>query len=359
VGARDGRGLTYVRSGVRLVIATSIALAVVVIPIAEPLSRWLAPQNVRPEHLRSFGLPAILLMQPGLAIVQVLLNAASGAGWTLLATARMAIDLCATAVVVPIFIGVLGLGLAGAPLAEACVQLALIAWVWRALYAQRARWHLEGPTPVTARERPYREIIAVGLPLQAARIVTFASYTYLVQRIAGDGRAPVVGFGIALLFLFFAGTLLTAVGRAVGIAYGQAIGAGDRPRAHAVMRTGFVLGTLAAVVLAVAIYALADPLVGLLVNDPSARALGGDTLRIFAVAVVPQASALIYMFVHAAVKASRRAAVVSITADVLGLVYVWLGSSDALTAAAWSICISSALRVALYALSSRGLLGRS
>jgi Na+-driven multidrug efflux pump len=357
VGARDGGGLTYIKSGIRLVIAASIALAVLVLPLAAPLARWLAPPGIQPEDLRAFGLPAVLLMLPGLALVQVLLNAAAGAGWTRLATVRMAIDLCATALVVPLFVGVLGLGLAGAPLAQACVQAALFVWVWRALYAQRARWHLEGATPAVP-ERPYRQIIAVGLPLQIARIVTFASYTYLVQRIADDGHAPVVGFGVALLFLFFAATLMTAVGRAVGIAYGQAIGANNGSRAQVVMRTGLVLGTFAGVVVAATIYVLADPLVSVLARDPSTQALGVDALHILALAVVPLGSALVYMFVHAAVKASRRAALVSITADLLGLVYVWLGPSDALTAAAWSICVSNTLRVALYALSSRTVIRR-
>ncbi len=359
VGARDGRGLTYVTSGLRLVIAMSLVLAILVLPFGGPLARWLAPPGVRPEDLLAFGLPAILLMMPGIALVQVLLNAASGAGWTRLATVRMAIDLCATALIVPLFVAVLGLGLLGAPLAQACVQAALTAWVWRALYAQRVRLHLEGATPAQTRERPYREILAVGLPLQIARIATFASHAYLVQRIADDGRAPVVGFGIALLLLFFAATLVAAIGRAVGIAFGQAIGANDRSRARMIMRTGLVLGTLTGVMLAATCYVLADPVVSVFTSDPATQARGGDALRILALALVPLGSAAVYMFVHAAVKASRSAAAVAITADALGLVYVWLASGDEMTAAAWSICVSNTIRVALFVMSSRTSVGRS
>jgi Na+-driven multidrug efflux pump len=362
VGARNGRGLSYIASGVQLVLVMWVVLAVIALPLAGPLASMLASSHVSSDDLLQFGLPALLLMTPGLVLVLVLLNAATSAGWTRLATVRMAIDLCATAILVPIFIDMLGLGLAGAPLAQAVVQFAMLVLVWRALYAQRARWHLGDTTQASdsTRSSRWREVVAIGLPIQIARIAMFASYTYLIQRVADQGRVPVVGFGVALLILFFGGALVAAIGRATGIALGQAAGAEDLPRALVVLRVGLVLGTIAGCVVAVASYALADRLVGIFASEPAAVVRGAEALRILALALVPLGSAAVCMFALTAVKASRLAGLVAIASDALGVVFaiVW-PSDDALVVAAWSICVSNVLRVLLYAWTTHTVMTRA
>jgi Na+-driven multidrug efflux pump len=192
--------------------------------------------------------------------------------------------------------------------------------------------------------------VRIGLPIQIARIAMYAAYTYLIQRVATQGRAPVVGFGVGLLILFFGGTLVSSIGRATGVAVGQAVGAADRPRARLMLRTGLVLGTIAGAAAACAGYAFAEPLVRILVSDAAAVARGAEALRILALALVPLGSAAVYMSVLIAVKESGRVSIVAVSSDAAGVVFaiVW-PSSDALAVAAWSICLSNVLRVGLYA----------
>ena len=362
VGARSGRGLSYIASGMRLVLVMWVVFAAIALPLASPLANLLGSTHVDAGDLLRFGLPALLLMTPGLALVIVLLNAATGAGWTRLATVRMAIDLCATAILVPIFIDLLDLGLIGAPLAQACVQFAMLALVWRTLYAQKARWHLGDTTQPsdTTHSSRWREIVAIGLPIQIARIAMFASYTYLIQRVADQGRASVVGFGVAILILFFGGTLITAIGRAAGIALGQAVGAEDFRRARVVLRVGLVLGTLAGAAAALASYVLADSLIGIFATDAAAVARGGQALRIVALALVPLGCASVFLLALTAVKASRRAGLVAVASDALGVVFaiVW-PSDDALVVASWSIFVSNLLRVGLYAWTTHTVMKRA
>jgi Na+-driven multidrug efflux pump len=349
VGAKNGRGLSLIASGMRLTVVAWALHAVLVLPFAGPLGRLLASPQVQAADVRTFGLPAILLMTPALALLQVLLFAASGAGWTRLSLVRMFIDLCVTAALVPIFIELLGL--AGAPIGQTFSQLAMIGFVWLALYRQRDRWHLGAPPSGRAWDmRGWGEILDIGLPPQLARIAMFASYTYLVQRVANEGRAAVVGFGIGLTFLFFSITIVSSVGRASGIALAQAIGAKDPARARLVLRTGLVAGVATGAVFAALSYVLSDHLIAILVSEPAAIARGGEALRILSLALLPLGCSVVFLFCFTAIKASKRAGLAGIVADAAGIVFVlvWRGD-DQLAGAAWSICFSNAIRAVLFA----------
>ena len=353
VGARDGRGLELITSGMLLVAFAWVLLIAIVLPTAGPLSDLLASPEVPASDLRAFGLPAVLLALPGLGMLQVLLFAASGAGWTRLSLARMVADLCVTAVLVPLFISQLGFGLAGAPLGEGISQLVMIGLVWRALYRHRERLHLGEPRGVSRVH--WGAILGVGLPPQVARITMYAAYAYLIQRVGDDGRAAVAGFGIALTMNFFAINMSGAVGRATGIELGQRVGAGDRAAARHTLRVGLALAAALGCALLVVVHVVARGMVGLFVDDAAILDRGVAAVRILACALPFLAIAQIYIFAFTAIKAAKRAGLLWIAADVAGVAFAvaWPGETQ-LAGAAWSIVLANALRAGLFA-----ALGRS
>ena len=362
VGAKDRQGLAHIASGLALVVVAWALLAALVLPLAGVIFDALASPQVPAAELRRYGLPALLLMLPSLALLQVLLFAASGAGWTRLSLVRMVIDLVVTAALVPLFVEVLGFGLPGAPLGQALSQLVMIAVVWRALHAQRERRHLgnlDAPRASWSRKR-FAEILDIGLPPQVARIAMFAAYTYLLQRVAGDGKSAVIGFGLGLMIFFFSLTVSGSVGRATGIALGQRIGARDEAGARRAIRTGLGMGVAISCVVAVIIVALASPLVSIFVGEAAAIANGAHTLRILALALPFLGISQVFLFAFTAVKASKRAGIAGIVADVIGIGFVlaWPGEHQ-LDAAAWSIVVSNGVRAIAFVLLGRVVIGRA
>jgi Na+-driven multidrug efflux pump len=274
----------------------------------------------------------------------------------------MLIDLALTAALVPLFIDVLGLGLPGAPLGQALSQLVMIAVVWRALHAQRERWHLGVDPPrasIWSRTR-FAEILDIGLPPQLARIAMFAAYTYLLQRVASDGRSAVIGFGLALTIYFFAITVSGSVGRATGIALGQRIGAKDEDGARKALRVGLVMSFAISCALVALITVLAPHLVSIFVSNEQIIADGTFAVRILALAIPLLGISQVFLFAFTAVKASKRAGMAGIIADAIGIVFVlaWPGERQ-LEAAAWTIFVSNAIRTVMFSVLGRIIIGRA
>jgi Na+-driven multidrug efflux pump len=224
----------------------------------------------------------------------------------------------------------------------------MIVVVWRTLNARRERLHLGGP-PARAPwwdRQGWKHILDIGLPPQIARIAMFVAYTYLIQRVARDGKADVVGFGLGLTILYFAINLSGAVGRATAIALGQAVGARDFDRGRRVLRIGFGLGTAIGVVVLGALVVFAPQLVGVFVDEPTMVSRG--------------VQAQLLLFAFTAVKASKRAGLAGIFAEVLGVVFIlaWPGDSQ-LVGAAWSICLSNAARAVAFMILGRTVIGRA
>lgn len=349
VGARDKKGLGLVESGLVMVLVAWGVIAAVTLPLAYPLSDLLGSAEVSARDVRHFGLPLLLVVGPGLAMLQVLLFAASAAGWTRLSLVRMVADLCLSAALVPLC--VLAFGLPGAPIGQALAQFLMIAVVWRALYRQRDRWNLgeRDPSDRFRRDR-WKQILDIGLPPQLARIAMYAAFAYLLQLVAREGRAAVAGFGIAFTFLFVAINFVGSIGRAVGIVLGQSIGAKDAERGRRALRTGLALSAVIGVGFVLVMTALAGILPKVFVDDAQIESNATSALRIMCWAVPFVGVSQVFLFALTAVKATKRLGLLGIIADLVGVVFaiLWWGDGQ-LVGAAWSVCVSNIVRAGLFA----------
>ena len=348
VGAKDKRGLGLVESGLVLVVVAWGVLVAIVLPLAHPFSELLGSAEVSARDLRHFGLPLLLVVGPGLAMLQVLLFAASAAGWTRLSLVRMIADLCLSAALVPL--SVLAFGLPGAPIGQALAQFLMIGLVWRALHSQRERWHLgERDRSQRFRRDRWKQILDIGLPPQLARIAMYGAFAYLLQLVAHDGRAAVAGFGISFTFLFVAINFIGAVGRAVGIVIGQSVGAKDPDRGKRALRTGLLLAALLGAAFVLLMTLFAGYLPGILVDDAATERQATEALRIVCWAVPFLGISQVFLFALTAIKATKRVGLLGIVADAIGVAFaiLWWGDSQ-LVGAAWSVCVANVARAILF-----------
>lgn len=351
VGAKDGRAPTLALNGVVLALLLWVVAVAIVLPLNEPFGALLASPEVSAAALQAYYLPWLLLAFPGLGVIQVLLQVASGAGWTRLTLARSLVDLALMAAAVPIMIGGLDLGVRGAPIATGVVQLAVAAFLWRSLQLHRARWAPGEGAAARPRLQPrlWLQILDIGMPPQLARVAMLGSYAYLVQRVALDGRSAVAAFGVAVPLMFMAAGATSAMGRATAIAVGQAVGAKAWGRVRVAIRGGLVLGIGVSLGLALIFVAAGEALASVFADEGAVRAHAGATLRIVAVALPFTALSQVLLFVFTALKASKSAGMIGIVADAAGIAFAlaWPGESR-LDAAAWSIVLSNAVRALLY-----------
>ena len=347
VGARDGRATTIIGNAVVLALLMWAIAVVGVLVLGGPIGDALASPQIDAGALRAYYLPWLLLTLPGIAVVQVLLLAAGGAGWTRLSLARSAIDLVLTGLAVPLFVAGLGMGAPGAPIASGLAQVAVAVLLWRALIGRRDELGLGRGFRVD--RGLWTQLLDIGMPPQIARLAMIASYAYLVQLTAADGRASVAALGIALTLMFAVIGLSSAVGRAVGIVAGQSIGARAWDRLGRVLPGGLVLAVGTTAALAVALAAFGAPLAGLFTSraeviEPAARAM-----RILACAVPFAAVSQVFLFLFTSLKISKSAGVLGIAADGVGIAFALTAPlGNHLADAASSIVVSNAVRAILY-----------
>jgi Na+-driven multidrug efflux pump len=361
VGARDGHGLAIVVNGVMLTLAMWLVLVAIVVPLGGPISEVLASRQVTPAALRGYFTPWLLLSLPGITLLATLLGASSGAGWTRLTMTRSIIDIALTAAAVPLAVGVVGLGVGGAPIAVGTVQLVMTVAVWRALLHYRDRWHL-GELPPPQRwfdKQLWLQMIDIGLPPQIARVAMLGAYAYLVQRVSHDGRDAVAAYGIAVLLMFVAFNLTSAPGRAASILVGQLAGARAHERIRGCVRTSLVT-TLAVSALPVLVYvAFGQPIASLFAGNDAVVSRAYATLLVICIAIPCMGICQLYLFVLTALKRSKSAGLLGVLGDVSGIAFAltWPGD-DRLRVVAWSIVVSNGVRTLAYAALWRAVLPR-
>jgi MATE family, multidrug efflux pump len=350
VGAKDGKGLGYVAQGARLSLVALAVVALIAAPLSGPISQLLASPQVDAMALRGYFLAWLLCTLPGIAMVQLVLFAASGAGWTRLYLSRILVDLALTTVTVPLVVRVLGAGVLGAPIAQGIAQLVVAVFVGRALWRERARWQLGELPRVRTDLAVWREILNIGLPPQVARIAMLAAYAYLAQRAAADGRDAIAAYGIALTVLFMGFGISSGLGRAVGIVIGQRLGAKQPDEAKRVLAVGMRFVIAVALGVGAALLAVAPWLPRVFTSDAAIVARAAGALRVVALALPFTAISQVLLNAYTAIKSTTFAAIAGIAADGAGIAFALLYPGDALDAVAWSIVVSNALRAASFAL---------
>jgi multidrug efflux pump len=330
VGADDGKGMSIAANAVTLTAAMWVAVSAVALVAMPWLVDLLTGDLVSLDQpMRQFVLAWLLVGLPGMAIAEVLLDVANATGATKFNIVRVLVELAFMAAIAPLLMTTLGIGIAGAPLAQGIAALGLCILLWAALVKSRAALKLGelGANAFRIRWQIWKDILAIGLPMQLARIVYFVTQLILLHRIAREGEASVAGFGIAGAWLLFGAMATLALAQAGGILVGQSLGAKLFDRARQGVRTTLLTGWFV-MALFVVVTLFDRPITGLLTSDPAVADQAHRALSILRWAGFGIAAFQILLNAFGAYKATVRAAVLLVGSEIfgLGVAFAWPGS---------------------------------
>lgn len=348
VGARDGRGLSIAAGALTLTATMWVIVAAVVLPASPWLAGVLSSGQALERPMLGFVIGWFGVSLLGVGLAQVLLDVASATGSTRFNLVRVVVDLACMAAFVPLLIDVAGMGVAGGPVAEGIAALGLNAVVWIALVRRRGDLGLGelGAGAWRIRGALWREILAIGLPVQIGRVAMFAAQLILVHRVAHDGRGAAAGYGIATALFLFGATTTLALAQAGGILIGQALGAGLTDRARRGMRATLVLGWGVMIVFIVA--TLFDrPVIALFTSRPEIADAAAHALSILRWAGFGVATWQILLSSFAAHRATVRASVLIIAGEAVGLAVALALPGANLDAACIAFVVANGLKAAL------------
>ncbi len=160
------------------------------------------------------------------------------------------------------------------------VATALIMWLM--LLAHGSLWRLDPfyrrfRAPASSRPGPIwerqKELLRLGLPSGGALLIEISSFTFIALLLARFGATTVAGHQIvanviALLFM-----LPLSYGIASSVLVAQSLGAGRPAVARRAGLRGFRIAVASAALLALLVYLLREPLVGLFTRDPQVAAV--------------------------------------------------------------------------------------
>jgi Na+-driven multidrug efflux pump len=349
VGARDGRAMSFAAQSASLSAAGWLVLISVGVPLAPAISGAVAGDLAIADWVLRFFLPWLLVAFPALVAGELLLDLASATGWTKFGLTRVVRDLAAIAVLVPIMVDTVGMGIAGVPVAIGLGTLALVVVLGWAMRKRRVELGLGDLEPGGWRPSwsAWKQILAIGLPVSGSRVVTFGVQIGLVQFAARDGAAAAVAYGIAVAILFYGANLTQALSQGAGVIMGQSLGAELPGRARAALRAGLIGAILVATGFMILLLA-AHWIVRFFTTDPE---IAGQTDRALATmrwGLYGIAAWQVLMASFAALKMSARASGLTVAAEIAGLVFALLWPADSpLEAVALAFCVASGLKALL------------
>ena len=167
------------------------------------------------------------------------------------------------------------MGGAGCGMATAVIMwLMLLAhWLlWRLdPFYRRFRVSAEAPTgPVWSRQK---ELLRLGLPSGGALLIEISSFTFIALLLARFGATTVAGHQIVANMIALLFMLPLSYGIASSVLVAQALGAGRPVIARRAGLRGFRFAVASALVLAVLVYLLREPLVAQFTRDPQVAAV--------------------------------------------------------------------------------------
>lgn len=348
VGASDGRGLSIAAGSMTLTFALWAVVAAVVLPLSPWLSGVLAGGLSVERPMLGFLIGWFAVALPAFSLAEVLLDVANATGSTRFNLVRVLIDLACMAALTPVLMQVAGMGVAGGPVSDGLAALGLDVVVWLALVRRRGALGLGelGAAAWRIRWALWRELLAIGLPVQAGRIAMFAAQLILIHRVARDGSASVAGYGVAsALFLFGVMTTL-ALAQAGGILIGQSLGAGLADRARRCVRSTLCAGWLVMTVFVIATM-FDRPLIGLFTSDPAVADAAARALSILRWAGFGVATWQILLSSFAAHRATVRASLLIIGGEAVGLAVALLLPGSKLDAVCIAFVAANGLKAAL------------
>jgi len=358
VGAGDHRGLAILRSTLQLALILTLVLLVPVALLSGQLADALAGETGSAAVLLDFMLPWLLFAFPMALTCDLLLGAIQVSGWTTFGLLRVLTDLVFLFSLIPLFMGVFGLGMMGPPLAGGVSAGILALLVWRTLRKHGSSLGLgSDPGKFTTVDRTlWRRIIGIGLPPQLGRLATWISQLIYIQMLAHGAGSLVGGFGLAFEALLILGLLGMSLAWGSAIMIGQNVGAGQWQRGVGVLlRAAVVLAILLVGFLAWTPFA--RPLFRLLSDDPAVLDAAVDFLSVMRWGWIGMA---IYQLLNAAytvIGATKLAGTFVILSELLGVTFALLWNGSVFEAVTYGFCLSCGVRaVLMLALIRRSLL---
>lgn len=179
----------------------------------------------------------------------------------------------------PLFISGFGWGIQGAAYATVLSQaVAFLLGIWYTLRHKLA--------PLSAPFLPTKEqvwlILKLGIPSGLQMMVIYAGVTAIMSVVNSFGGAAVAGFGASQRIDSLITLPAMALGTAVNSMAGQNIGIGRWDRVKEIAKYGALYNFAIMLVIAVLVFALAETLTSLFIEEKEAVSFGTDYLRIIA-----------------------------------------------------------------------------
>jgi len=184
-----------------------------------------------------------------------------------------------TAVLAPLFIAGLDMGIAGA--ASALVLAQTVAFLYSLFYlANNFKGHaFKIQRPKIAE---VKTILQLGIPSGVQMIVIYAGMTVILSLVNSLGADAVAGFGAAQRLDSIVLLPAVALGTAVNAMAAQNIGVREWRRVAQISKVGVLYNTGIMLVAAIALFIWAEPLVKLFIRDQGSVAFGVTYLRTLA-----------------------------------------------------------------------------
>lgn len=184
-----------------------------------------------------------------------------------------------TTVLAPLFIAVLGMGVAGS--AYALVLAQAMAFLYSLFYL-RGKFRGHSFKPHLPKLIEVKTILQLSVPSGVQMIVIYAGISVILALVNSLGADAVAGFGAAQRLDSIVLLPAVALGTAVNTMAAQNIGANEWPRVERIAKVGVLYNVTIMLAIAALLFIGAEPLVSLFVQDADSVAFGASYLRTIA-----------------------------------------------------------------------------
>jgi putative MATE family efflux protein len=289
-GGEAGRAARVVEASVLVSVALALPAAALYVLAAEPLVALLGnePATVR------FGSAYLAVVAHGLVFEFLNLIASrtyAGVGDTVTPMAVRAGGAVTNVLLSGLFVLGLGMGVAGAALGTVlATALVTVVFAW-GMTGRSYLGHGASPVPLSVRiprvdRGLFGQLLRVASPLAARRLAQGLVVFPLLAIAAAFGPVAVAAVGVARQVRELLNSFSWGFSIAASTLVGQALGGDDEGEAEAFGREITKLSVLVFVVVAVAVFAVAEPVASVFV-EPGEVALTGAFVAVAAVSVVP------------------------------------------------------------------------
>lgn len=258
----------------------------------DPLFRTLGATDEVLPHIRDYM--AIWYVSLAIMVVPMIGNAAlRGTGDTRSPAVMMIVAVIVNAVLDPIMIFGLGMGVPGAALATMLAHgLITFTWSLRLLIVREKLLTFIRPT-LREMLAAWKAVLYVGLPAAATNMLVPLSTGIITGMVAAYGTEAVAAYGVASRIEVFGLALITALGATLTAFVGQNWGAGKNSRVRLCIRYSQQFAVIWGVFLFILLVGFREPLAGVFNSDPQVIAILSAYLIIVSLSYIFQSLLLV------------------------------------------------------------------